>query len=353
MKKTLIALAVLAASGASFAQVTITGTLAMGYKATTSAKFSSPLTLPVPRLFLGMNDASGFGVDTSEIDFMATEDLGGGMKATAKMGLAGADRSNESATGSPSSPFAVTGRDASLVLTGGFGAVALTSVRSADYLSGGVSGVAGIGFDDKLFGARRKADAISYSVPVGPVSLTLQHQEVDMANASVPTTAYGLGAGATGSTGQRLNVLSVTYAAGALVANGQYLSYDNRDSAVGSNTADYVTRASAKYDFGMVKLGLGYSQANYSAGGTGKEGLVGVSVPLGAFTVGAQWGQRKVEDANGSAASLINGTTNGTGLNASYALSKRTSVLATYARWDVLNASSAATEASVLVIHNF
>jgi len=327
MKKTLIALAVLAASGASFAQVTITGSLAMGYKATSTA---------------ATGDASGFGVDTSEINFMATEDLGGGMKATAKMGLAGADRSGESGNGT------VGGRDASLVLTGGFGAVALTSARSADYLSGGVSGVAGIGFDDKVFGKRRIADAISYSVPVGPVSVTLQHQENDIAR---NLAAGGLGIGATGSSAQRLNVLSVTYAAGALVANGQYLSYDNRNNAVGSNTADYVTRAAAKYDFGMAKLGLGYSQANYSGGGTAKEGLVGVSVPLGAVTVGAQWGQRKVEDATGTA--ITNGTTNGTGLTAAYALSKRTSVVGTYARWDVLNASSASTEASVLMVHNF
>ncbi len=327
MKKTLIALAVLAASGASFAQVTITGSLAMGYKATTT----------------NSSDASGLGVDTSEINFMATEDLGGGMKATAKMGLAGADRSGESGNGT------VGGRDASLVLTGGFGAVALTSVRSADYLSGGVSGVAGIGFDGKVFGARRIADAISYSVPVGPVSLTLQHQENNVAS---NLAAGGLGIGAAGSSAQRLNVLSVTYAAGKLVANGQYLSYDNRNNAVTSTTADYVTRAAASYDFGMAKLGLGYSQANYSSGGTGKEGLVGVSVPLGAVTVGAQWGQRKVDDSP-VGSPFANGTTNGTGLTAAYALSKRTSVVGTYARWDVLNQSSANTETSVLVVHNF
>ena len=329
MKKTLIALAVLAASGASFAQVTITGSLAMGYKATTSS---------------AAGDKSGLGVDTSEIDFMATEDLGGGMKATAKMGLAGADRSNESAL----TTAAVAGRDASLVLTGGFGAVALTSTRSADYLSGGLSGVAGIGFDLKVFGVRRIADAISYSVPVGPVSLTLQHQENSIT--SIPTSG-GLGVGATGSSAQRLNVISATYAPGKLAANIQYLSYDNRDNAVGSNTADYVTRANGNYDFGMAKLGLGYSQANYSGGGTAKEGLVGVSVPLGAVTLGAQWGQRKVEDATGTA--IANGTFHGSGLNAAYALSKRTSIVGMYARWDVPAASSASTEASVLVIHNF
>jgi hypothetical protein len=55
MKKTLIALAVLASSGASFAQVTITGNLAMGYRATTAPA----------------GDASGFGVDTSQINFSA------------------------------------------------------------------------------------------------------------------------------------------------------------------------------------------------------------------------------------------------------------------------------------------
>ena len=327
MKKTLIALAVLAASGASFAQVTITGSLAMGYKATTSS---------------AAGDKSGLGVDTSEINFMATEDLGGGMKATAKMGLAGADRSGESGNGT------VGGRDASLVLTGGFGAVALTATRSADYLSGGLSGVAGIGFDEKVFGARRSADAISYSVPVGPVSLTLQHQENNIA--TTPGSG-GLGIGATGSSAQRLNVISATYAPGKLAANIQYLSYDNRNNAVGSNTADYVTRANGNYDFGMAKLGLGYSQANYSGGGTAKEGLVGVSVPLGAVTLGAQWGQRKVDDS--TTAAIPNGTFNGSGLNAAYALSKRTSIVGMYARWDVPAAASASTEASVLVIHNF
>jgi predicted porin len=231
-------------------------------------------------------------------------------------------------------------------LTGGFGAVALTSVRSADYLSGGVSGVAGIGFDDKVFGKRRIADAISYSVPVGPVSLTLQHQENDV---SANLGAGGLGIGAAGSSLQRLNVLSVTYAAGKLVANGQYLSYDNRNSGF-NTTADYVTRAAASYDFGMAKLGLGYSQANYSGGATRKDALVGVSVPLGAVTVGAQWAQRKGEGFGSPAA---DGTANETGLNLAYALSKRTSVVGMYTRWDVLNQSSANTETSVLVVHNF
>ena len=325
MKKTLIALAVLAASGASFAQVTITGSLAMGYTAKTTAGV----------------DTSGLGVDTSEVYFNATEDLGGGMKIAAKMGLAGADRSGESGNGS------VNGRDASLALTTGAGMFVLSANRAADYLSGGVSGVAGIGMDGKTFGARRIADAIAYVVPVGPAVLTLQHQENDLAKGAI-----GLGVNATGSNLQRLNVIGLGYAAGKLAVNGQYLSYDNRSNAAGgaaNATASYVTRAAASYDLGVAKLGLGVSQANYTGGGTAQEWLVGASVPMGALTFGAQYSSRKQSDMVIAA----DGTTFGSGLKVSYDLSKRTSIVSTYTRWDVLNQSTANTEWATLLVHNF
>ena len=62
MKKTLIALAALATltSTGAYAQVAITGTLEMGYKGTHTV------------YGLESTDASGFGVDTSEIDFKVT-----------------------------------------------------------------------------------------------------------------------------------------------------------------------------------------------------------------------------------------------------------------------------------------
>jgi predicted porin len=72
MKKTLVALAVLAASGASFAQATITGTYAFGYASTTGG---------------GVAASSGLGTDTADINFAASENLGGGMTASAKMGI--------------------------------------------------------------------------------------------------------------------------------------------------------------------------------------------------------------------------------------------------------------------------
>ena len=70
MKKTLVALAVLAASGASFAQVTLSGEFAYGFLATTDG---------------AGNTASGLGIDTGLLVFSAKEDLGGGYMAEATM----------------------------------------------------------------------------------------------------------------------------------------------------------------------------------------------------------------------------------------------------------------------------
>ena len=85
MKKTLIALAVLAASGASFAQVTITGNYTAGYRVSSGVGATATANGA---------DQGGLGNDTSALTFEAKEDLGGGMAAGAKMsvdGLSGDD----------------------------------------------------------------------------------------------------------------------------------------------------------------------------------------------------------------------------------------------------------------------
>ncbi|TXH87815.1 MAG: hypothetical protein E6Q78_13315, partial [Rhodoferax sp.] len=201
MKKTLVALAALAATGA-FAQVAITGNVTYGYTQSTTTNAL----------------ASGLGVDTAEIYFTAKEDLGGGWAADAQLGLADTTRAG------------VTGGNVTLGLTTGVGKFVLATTRISDYLSGGISGVAGIGFDSKVYSNRTVRDTFSYVVPVGALTLTLSHQEADAA-APVGAVALGLGAGAAGgatTVGQRLNVIGLGYASGALAANAQYLMYDNR-----------------------------------------------------------------------------------------------------------------------------
>jgi predicted porin len=90
MKKTLLALAIVAASGAAFAQsATLSGAYVFGYQSTKVA---------------GVRTA-GIGTDTAAIALTASEDLGGGLKATARVSLGGMMRDG-----------AGTGEDARLIL---------------------------------------------------------------------------------------------------------------------------------------------------------------------------------------------------------------------------------------------
>jgi predicted porin len=331
MKKTLIALAVLAASGASFAQVTITGNLAMGYATSSSGAGA---------------DAGGLGVDTSEIDFAATEDLGGGLKATALMALAGADRSGESGNGT------VNGRDASLTLSGGFGSFALKSVRGADYLSGGIANVGGTGFDNKIFSAKSNADSVSYTSPsFSGFTVGLSHSE--------PSNVQGLGGGAAGTpasaAAQRSSGISATYAGGPLTVNGGYTVYDQKgtDTTTPTNT-DSNIKLSAAYDFGVAKLGGGV-EARKLVKGTRNDALVGVAVPLGNFALNVSFASRQFSDT-GAAVGTANeeGTRTGYGLQAVYSLSKRTSVIGNYRNWkNALGDAKNATETNLLLSHSF
>lgn len=334
MKKTLIALAVLAASGASFAQVTITGNLTMGYQAKTDGGINGN----------GAVDSAGLGVDTSEIDFAATEDLGGGWKAIAKLALAGADRSGESGNGT------ATGRDASLSLVTTGGVITLASVQAPDYLSGTIAGVGSYyaGWDKKVFSARSNRDVISYSLPIGAFTLATSYQET--------ANVQGLGQGTTGDpaqTGQSLVTLGATYAQGPVAANFTYLSFN---SNVGG-TKDQ-TRLSGSYDLGVAKLGLGavVTNGNVPVGNNPKmtDLELGVSAPLGAVTLGASFVSRKYDDFGANS-----GTATGAALQASYALSKRTSVIGNYARWTQTTAAGiapgrdASTQYQMLVSHSF
>ncbi len=321
MKKTLIALAVLAASGASFAQATISGNLTMGYLAYSKGGATTA-------------DTSGFGVETSQINFNTTEDLGGGMKLDAQMRVDGADRSNGGAT-----VGAVVGKDAFLRLTtNGYGVLTLGAIKLGD-LANGIASVGATYWQlddlgdnanqqpDGLFYKRATRDVVSYALPMGPVTLGVAHGE---------PKADGLGIGATGSKGQRANIYNAAYKAGAVAGNLTYSTYDNRDGT--QATAKDQTRLEGAYDFGMAKVGLGYqvTSSDGTAGAKDTQTLLGVSVPLGSLQLGANWGVRKSDDYTTVA---NNGTRNGYILGANYALSKRTSIVGQYARWDAASAA--------------
>ena len=322
MKKTLVALAVLAASGASFAQVTMTGEFTWGYKATSNGA--------------GV-DASGFGVDYSNINFAASEDLGGGTKVSVKMGIDGADRSQDGGS-------AVSGQDANITLTGGFGKLVMATMENGQYLGNGIANAgdpAWIDLDGKVQSAKTNGDRIHYTYAFGPVTLGLQHLE--------PAVGLGEGIGQTGNAGQRRNLVEVTYAAGPLTANAGVAAYDNQVD----NTTSSVSRVrgSANYDFGVAKVGFGIENTKRSRGSV-TDTFLGANAPIGALTLAVSWASNKV-DADGLAG-VTDGTKSGYGVGAAYALSKRTQLIANYRNWEAtVNAASKGTDTRLYIDHSF
>lgn len=342
MKKTLIALAVLAASGASFAQVTITGNYTAGYQAKTGigATAASAGT-----------DSSGLGVDTSLVTFAAKEDLGGGMEAGASMKIDGLTRGG------------VNGGDSGLYISGGFGKIALDSSRGSDYLSGGTAGVGGVGLDGKVFSALTAGDSIAYTSPsFGGFTFGLSHSESAIDQAGEKASPIGLGVGGAGTPAgtkyQRSSGVTLGYAAGPLAVNGNYTVWDQQGvgttDATGAGNGKNRVSIRGSYDFGVAKLGAGFRSSQFVVG-TRNDSFLAVGVPLGALTLGADWGSRTqndtVVDGNGN---VTAGTRTGYGLKAEYALSKRTSLIASYARWDdKVGAAAATTETNLWVSHSF
>ena len=106
----------------------------------------------------------------------------------------------------------------------------------------------------------------------------------------------------------------------------------------------------ASYDLGVAKLGAGFRNTNFVTG-TRQDSFLAVGVPLGALTLGADWGSRTQNDRF---TATDNGTRTGLGLKAQYDLSKRTALIASYAKWDgVVGANAATTETNLLVAHSF
>jgi hypothetical protein len=134
-------------------------------------------------------------------------------------------------------------------------------------------------------------------------------------------SSYGTGA-ASGNV-QRYNTVVLGYKAGELVADVQYRTYTGQLNST-TTSASQKTRASASYDLGVAKIGAGMDSTTYVPGNVYTESLVGVTVPLGQLTLGAQFGQV------GTTGYATNSDQTGSIVGAQYNLSKRTYMTAQY-----------------------
>lgn len=310
MKKTLLALAVVAASGAAFAQsATLSGFYFGGYQSTK----------------VGGVTTAGVGTDTAVILLTATEDLGGGLKATAKVGLGGMSRG-----------ATVEGQDASLTLSGGFGSVTVGSVWTDDGLSSRAYGDLGPAYsggliilDKKVHGANALIDIVSYTSPQLAPGLTAGVAYVDRGT----TGETGYGAGTTGAAAAQSAIVgNVEYKAGPINARFDVTSWARQGAAdVASNTTKNRFRISGNYNLGMAKVGMGYSQLKRTTGISTTQLEAGVTAVVGAATVGVVYEQSKTTNA---------ATKSGFTVGGNYNLSKRTLVNVGYATWKAAGSAS-------------
>ena len=318
MKKTMIALAAIAAVGAASAQVTITGGISMAVQS-------------------NLAKVAGMASVDNTLYIGASEDLGGGMKASAAMTI-----ENDTYRGA-----AFTRADQSITLTTPAGALVIRNSRS-----GGNQGAALIApvslANDQWSSAvitREAIDAAAFILPINDAfTLTVGYVEgrndalaaAGVTALAAATTAAdkkaaitaGLAA-ASGAVTPAVTSLTgaLKYSGNGLTVTGGYTSSTYTDSAMTLVTAlrsaaksDIQTTSydlSAIYDAGVAKIGFGYDSSRRGYTSADKAAMLfGVSIPMGAITLGGNYGSR--DEAN-----FLQ-------LGAQYDLSKRSNVMASW-----------------------
>ena len=309
MKKSLIALAVLAASGAAMAQssVTLFGVVDAG----------------VGRVSAGGTSVTGVtnsGLASSRLGFRGEEDLGGGLKAG--FWLEGG-MSNDTGTGEgggAAGPGFEFKRRSTISLMGGFGEVRLGRELTVGYVNSTAADV----FGDNGVGASigknhfagvietRKGNGISYILPSNLGGFYGQVQYVF---------------------GEQLSSAAYDKAGDYL---GARLGYRNGplDTAVGfakgrgaSSAADDADQFNifASYDLGVVKPFIGFNQEKNKAAVEVKyqSYLLGLTAPVGPGTVRVSFNDVDLKNSADDAQKFAIGYV--------YDLSKRTAIYGTYA----------------------
>jgi predicted porin len=359
MKKSLIALAVLAATGAAMAQssVTLYG-VADAYVGSISNK-SQVGAAAETKVSQGV--VNGSGLSSSRWGMRGTEDLGGGLKGvfTLESGFdistgAGANNAGNSAANAASTLF---GRQAFVGVNGGFGTVALGRQYTAYYaLRAATNNI----YDANTFAttdaiwstglvdySNRTNNSISYVSPEfsGFSGAIVYGFGEDKGPAAASTATPPVVVNSTDATSSSTS-LHIKYANGPLVVG---FAHQREKAAIGSvlfagttnNSSFSATTAgtpagfadtrkynliAGTYDFGVAKVNAGYNQAKgllaVGVPAKDKEFQIGVSVPFGAAAVAAGYSRSK-SDAGG-----VQNVGTGFSLLGTYSLSKRTTLYA-------------------------
>ena len=347
MKKTLIAMAALGAmAGVAHAQSSVTlyglvdvwaGQIKTN-TATTAGVVGPPATFGrVTNLKQTKIDPAGF--NGSRWGMRVREDLGGGMAAIANL-----ESGFNADTGASGQGGLLFGRRANVGLTGGFGTVTLGR-NSSSYDDVSIDNAMML---QSIFDPSQTNNGPS-AVQAGGVLASAQNASAFLGrntswvgfgtrfNNSIKYISpsfsgfagsfmYALGEDKTATVGQSSSVsANLKYANGPLLVSGGYQSEGGARTATFKPALENAL-VSVAYDFGVVKLGAGFNRAKFKdvaapavlGGGefkAQKEVNLSVSVPVGAAVISAGIAQSQGDTL---------GKSSGVGVQATYALSKRT-----------------------------
>jgi len=309
MKKTLIALAAMAATSA-FAQVTVYGIIDTNWRQQTTTVTAAGVSTDTKD-----NGVAAGSLSTPRWGIRVAEDLGGGLKANVNL-------ESSLSPDSGAAPATAWARNATVGVSGGFGAIDLgVSISPIALLHATTDTNVLVGGTDQIWaqgGAIFPTDSVFYTSPnFGGLTVKALYGNND--------------AGSTGAfTNNKNTGLSLTYAKGPLLVGYAYDSIDNTSAASVNNT-NLEHALAGTYDFGAAKLSLIYgtnkAQANTSLDTytNQTETNVGVTVPFGAVTLLAAVGRNtKSTVTAGVETATATGSGNDYSVGLTYALSART-----------------------------
>ena len=327
MKKSLIALAVLASAGVASAQSSVT---LFGIVDATLQRVSNSGGASVTRLHNG-------GYNSSRLGFRGTEDLGGGMSASFWLeagvnndsGTGSATNTNNQASGSAAAANGTQGltfnRRSTVSLAGGWGEVRLGRDYTPQFWNLTVFdpfGTVGVGSTQTLNSSRggptivRASNSLGYFLPgnLGGFYGQLQHYRGENAsNSTVTGTTVGNSSDGNG-TGVRVGYANGPANAAIAYTTTKFATGDIKSANIGG-----------QWDFGVAKLMGHYARDRVSNVATGKGYLIGGLVPVGPGEIRLAYSQYKDDTAGTPKAKKL-------ALGYVHNLSKRTALYATYAR---------------------
>jgi predicted porin len=312
MKKTLVAVAAMAAVTGAMADVTISGFVDKAVNITSTNNGTQKSTA---------RSLSDNAIGQDQITFGVNEDLGSGMKAYANLSL----KPNISTT-------TLAGDVSQVGIKGAFGDLRVGSDYSTTWYTNNMADASGWGSG---------AGSVHSVSAVGPVPGVIIYSLPSLTaglNVTLASVAGGSSTGSGNATAYLLNYtaggFSIQYAGGSISNPGKYTISDGLGGQTAAKGTTYedstgtlrANSTAVTYDFGMAKLYAGYANSKNSGNVNQKSNsyTYGVSAPLG--NTPASIGIAMSGATLYSIANTKGLTETGYRILAKYALSKRTAL---------------------------